>query len=809
MTTIANDFRFAFRRLAGDPGFSAAVLLTLALAIGANVALFTVVNGVLLRPLPYPEADRIVEIRHHAPGLDLPELRSSAGLVEFYRDRANSVTEVAAIQTGSRNLSGDDRPERVPTIEVTPDFFDVLAIQPVLGRQLVEADAQEGAPPVAILTYPTWQASFGGDPEIVGRMVEVSGTTTEIAGVMSRSFAYPDPETALLLPLSVDPSAEFGAFGLTSLARLGPGADVEATRTELNALQQSLPERFPDLSADFFESAGWSVSVEALRDRMVGDVAPTLWVLLGTAGLVLLIAGANVANLFLVRAESRRREVAVRGALGASGARIARTFLAESLLLGLSAGVLGVLFADGVVELLRARGPVDLLPRLQEVSVDATVLVFAAAVSVLAGLALGLLPVPSIIRQPAAAVLHGGRGSTAGPARHRARRLLIVIQIALALVLLVGAGLMLRSVLRLRSVDPGLRAEGVLSVGVGLGEAPERSAAVAFYHRLLEEVAGLPGVVDMGATTSLPVQPVGYNGGSFEIESRPLADDALPLVAMWHVVTDGYFETVGIPLLEGRTPVRADAEGGRPVAWVNETFAQRYLDGRALGERIRISPDAAWTEVVGVVGDVRNFGLDEAVQPFISLPMTATGPVSGLEVMQFVVRTNGSPTNLVPVIQDAVRRVDATVPITAVRTMEEIIASSTARTALTMVLLTIAAGVALVLGVVGLYGVISYLVTLRRAEIGVRIALGARPESVRRMILRQGIGLTLTGVVVGLIAAVAVTRVLASLLFEVSARDPVTFAIVAGVLTLTSLVASYVPARRATRLDPMVALRTE
>ncbi|MGH7575414.1 MAG: FtsX-like permease family protein, partial [Longimicrobiales bacterium] len=403
--------------------------------------------------------------------------------------------------------------------------------------------------------------------------------------------------------------------------------------------------------------------------------------------------------------------------------------------------------------------------------------------------------------------LRGGRG-TAGRERHRVRQLLIVGQMALALVLLVSAGLMLRSVAHLHAVDPGLRADGALAVGVSLGELRDRERTIVLYHRVLDEVAALPGAVSAGATNNLPIVLSASNGGSFAIESRPRGDDELPPISMWSAVTDGYFETLGIPRIDGRAPVRADAEGGRPVVWVNETFSRRFLDGRAVGERIRFGEDTVWAEIVGVVGDVREFGLNEEVRPAAYLPLSTMRPVQ-LDLMQLVIRTDGEPTALMPAIRAAVTRVDPSVPLTTLRTMDEVVASSLARTSFTVLLLGIAASVALVLGVVGLYGVISTIVSQRTAEIGIRIALGAQPAAVRALVLREGLGIGIAGVLIGLVAAAAVTRVLASLLFEVSARDPLTFVTVAVVLTTVSVVATYVPARRAMRMDPIAALRTE
>jgi putative ABC transport system permease protein len=456
------------------------------------------------------------------------------------------------------------------------------------------------------------------------------------------------------------------------------------------------------------------------------------------------------------------------------------------------------------ISMLVAYGPAE-LPRLHEVSVDGTVVAFAVALSLVAGVLLGLLPMLRFGRRSFAALLRdGGRGSTRGRDRHRVRQLLIVGQVAMALVLLVGSGLMLQSVARLYAVDPGFRIEGLLTAGVSLGDQPDRARAVAFYHSALDEVAGLPGVLSVGASNRLPIYPDGMSGSSIEIESRPRPDHEIPPVAMYQAVTAGYFETLGMPLLEGRAPARDDAERGRTVVWVNETFARQFLDNRAVGERIQIG--GTTLEIAGVVGDVR-FDLREDVRPTAYLPLHT--PAVALDVMHVVIRTTASRASLAPALRAAVGRVDPSVPLTTARTLEDVVASSLARMSFTMTLLGIAASLALVLGVVGLYGVIRYIVSQRTSEIGVRLALGAQPRDVRTMVLRQGVAVALVGVIVGLVAAAMSTRIMASLLFGVSARDPVTFGAVALVLTAVSALATYVPARRAAGIDPLEALREE
>jgi putative ABC transport system permease protein len=800
-----NELKHASRVLAMRPGYAAIAVFTLALGLGANVTIFTVVNAVLLRPLPYPDSDRIVEITHHAPGLNMPEMQSSPGLIAQYRQNARTLSAIAAYDMRQLNVTYGRTPERVRAIAVTPELFDVLATRPAIGRPFREVDARKSGAPVTILTHALWQSRFGGDPGIVGRTVQLDGTAAEIVGVMPRGFSFPDPDTRLLVPLWLDPDVGFGAFGMASLARLAPGTALEAARTEIAGLQQRIPEWFPGLTADVLAGFGWSVSVEPLRDRVVAGVARTLWILFGTVGFVLLIAGANVANLFLVRAESRQRELAVRSALGASRSRIAGTFLAESLMLATIGGLAGVMAAAWATRLLVAYGPAQ-LPRLHEVRMDATVLGFAAILSALAAVALGMLAALSVARRPFTTVVRdGGRGSTAGRARHRVRRLLTVTQVATAVVLLVGSGLMLRSVARLNAVNPGFRVEGLVTAGVSLGAQTNRAHAVATYHRVLDEMARVPGVVAVGAANSLPIVAGGLNGSSFAIRSRPNPRTDVPLFTMFNAVTHGYFETLEVPLLEGRAPARADAEQDRPVAWVSKTFASRFLEDRAVGEWINI--DERWLEVVGIVGDLKTFGLREEVKPMMYVPLSNTSV--GLEVVHTVVRTSGGTASLASDLRSAVDGVDASVPLTTTRTMEDIVATSMAQTAFAMTLLAIAAGIALVLGVVGLYGVISYIVAQRTSEIGIRLALGARPGGVIVMVLRQGLIVAVAGVVVGLLAALASARLMASLLFEVSAYDPVTFTAVAVVLTAVSAAATYLPARRAASIDPVRALRQD
>ena len=805
--SVFQELRFAGRALAKRRGYAAVAAFTLTLGIGANVAIFSVVNAVLLRPLPYPESDRIISIRHHAPGINLPELQSSPGLADLYRESSRTLTHVAGYELRQANLTGSGRPERVRTLAATPEFFDALAVRPALGRAFAQSDAQQNSPVVGILTHALWQSRFGADPSIVGRQAQVDGKPMQIVGVMPPNFSLPDPETRLLVPLWLDPARGFGTFGTHIIARLAPNATVDAARQEVITIQRQIPVRFPDLTQETLDRFGWSVTLETLREQVVRDVATSLWILLGSVGFVLLIAGANVANLFLVRAESRRREVAVRAALGGSRARIAVTFFAESVLLAAAGGVLGLFLAAAGVRTLVTFGPPQ-LPRLNEIAVDLPTVAFAAILSIAAGVVLGFVPLSGLTRRSFSQVLRdGGRGMTAGRQQHRARHLLIVGQVAMALVLLVGSGLMLRSVARLSAVDPGFRPHGLLTAGVSIGRQSDRGRTATSYRRILDEIASLPGVTAVGASNSLPIEATGMNGSSFDIESKPRADKDVPPVTMYTVVSAGYFETLGIPIVAGRMPSPDDGVPGRANVWVNQSFARRFLDDRAIGERLKL--DNNWLEIVGVVGDVKTFGLGEAIRPMAYLPVGTPVRAVALDVMQVVLRTAVPSSSLASALRAAVDRVDPSVPLMRIRTMDEIISGSLARVAFTMTLLIIAAVVALVLGLVGLYGVISYIVSQRTPEIGVRLALGAQPGHVRSMVLRQGLSVALVGVVLGLGLAAVATRVMGSLLFEVSTHDPLTFAGAALALTAVSALATYLPARRAAAIDPLEAVRTE
>jgi predicted permease len=813
------EFGLAARALLRKPGFAGVAMLTLGLGIGSVVTIFTLVNAILLQPLPYPEADGIVEIQHHAPGLDLPNLNNSAGTLTMYREAADFFSAVAAVNNTRRVLTGLDRPEEVELLAVSHEFFDVFLTQPAMGRPFGPSDQVPGATPVAILLWEEWQGRYGGDPDILGKTLQLDGVTTEIVGVMPRDFELVQPGPIALAAFP-DPENLFGTFGTNGIARLAPGVSLEQAQTQLTALQARIPERFPDITAETLEGFGWSASVSTLQEQLVEDVATTLWLLLGTVGFVLLIACANVANLFLVRAEDRQKEIAVRAAMGAGRGQVAASFVRESLVLGVSGGVLGVLVALVGVELLLAFGPED-VPRLQEAGLTPGVLSFAALLSIGTGVLLGLLPMTRYSARSFTGILRdGGRGSTAGRGRNRARSALVMSQLALALVLLVGSGLMFRSFAQLRKVELGFVPADVLTVGVRVGESMSLQEAARFYQDLRERVAGLPGVEAVGVGTQVPLGSGNSNGGSFYMESRPRGDEDLPPVAMYRAASPGYFASLGIPVLEGRDMQPADLDGSFARVWVDEYFAETFLDGNALGERITWhggdeevdQSEWPWAVVTGVVGDVKQFGLREDPAGNAYFPLLAGDlgyPDLQLGFLTVKVRPGQDEAALTPAIRDEVSRLNGQVPVIRVRTMDDVVAAAMGGESITLVLLGIAAGMALFLGSIGLFGVISYVVSQRTREIGVRIALGAEQGEVSGMVLKQGLAVAGAGVVLGLAAAFGLTRVMGSILYEVSTTDPLTFAVAPILLLGVSALATWLPARRASRVDPVKSLREE
>ncbi len=818
MDSLARQLRAVFRKLSRSPLFACVSLFTLAVGIGANAAIFSVVNAVLLSPLPYPDSDRLVGLWHTAPGLGMPEFEQSDATYMLYRDHSRVLEDVTIYRQTTVNVLRGETPERLDAAAASASLFSVLGITPASGRGFVADDERPGAEPIVVLSHRLWEQSFGSNPGVLGQSLRIDGVVTRIVGVMPAGFRFPSADTQLWLPMTLDPNnTEVGNFNFTAVGRLRQGQDPATAQSDLSSLILRLPEHFPDenITAGVIEKAGMAAVVRPLREDVVGDVGQVLWILLGSVGFILLIACANVANLFLVRAEGRQQELAVRSALGATRFDVMRSYLAESTVLSLASGVLGLALAAAGVRALVALAP-D-LPRLEEIAVDGTVLLFTLAVSLFAGLLFGIMPALRRMPDPGAALKEGGRSAMVGHGRLRARNALVVVQIALALILLVGSGLMVRSFAALRQVDPGFDATDLLTLRVSLPDAEYATAEerAAFFDAALERVRALPGVESAAAVSRLPLTSGGSNSAQ-SFEDFPLEPDEVPPILAIRWASTDYFETLGIPVLAGRAFEREDHERQRRHVLVSAALEQRFWPGGcALGKRLQWGlSDGEWSTIVGVVGDVRDDGLEQdpvatVYYPILMPPRADEDEAFTPNSLSLAIRTSTAPRTLADVVRQAIWALDSQLPVSNVRTMEAITADARARTTFTMLLLSIAAGVALLLGAVGLYGVISYLVSHRTRELGVRMALGADRWTVLRMILRHGLVLAATGVGVGLAGALAAAPMLEASLYGVRPADPITFVAVSILLLTIALLASLLPARRASSVDPLVALRYE
>ena len=819
MPETNRELRHAARRLLRSPAFASAAALTLALGIAANATIFTVVNRVILRPLPYAESERLIWVDHAAPGIDLPGSPGlSQGLYEYYRKRAHTFSDLAIFRRDEWTLTGEGEPQRLTGLATTASLGAALRVQPVRGRWFTEKEAQDRIR-VIVLSHALWSTHFGRDPNIIGRSVRLDGIPREVVGVAPASLGFPSPDIQVFVPqrLEEQQTETVGGFNFQSIARLQGKSTVADVKRELDALIAGIKQAFPGdaVAQEALDAARLTSVPELLKDRVVGNVARTLWILLAMVGLVLLIACANVANLFLVRSEVRQREVAVRRALGAGRAGIVRYFLAESILLSLAGGAAGLALTQLSVKLLVRFGPTN-LPRLNEVSIDAGTIAWTALLSLFASLAFAAIPLLRRGNALANTLREGGRGSTAGKARFRARNALMAGQVALALVLLVASGLMVRSFLQLRAVNPGFAPENVLTFDVSLTEADyaNRGASIGFHQAVLDKIRGLPGVQSAGAITCLPLTGSCW-GDPLQVKGRPPAPGTLPPLVQIRRALPGFIETMRIPVLHGRALEPADHQQRRPVIVLSRRAADLYFPGEeALGKELGFmfeSNDNLWYTVVGVVGDTPVERLDD--KPFGSVYLPVMDPVdhvgSGVQNMAFAIRTAVPPMSLSRAVQAAVNEVNPNVALGHVRSLQMIVDDATARMAFTMLLLVIAGGIALVLGAVGIYGVISYVVGQRTGEIGVRMALGARPRDVSRMVLAQSGMVVGIGLAIGLAGAFALTRLMTSLLFQVTPTDATTYAAVTLFLIGVAALASWLPARRAAALDPVTALRRE
>ena len=820
MQTILQDSRYALRALSRTPVVSLVIVASLAIGIGANTAIFSVVNALVLKPLPYPDPDRLAVLWLRSPGINIPQDWPSPGQYIDIRTENSSFDEMSISQGRTATLIGRDQPERVEVLRTTSSLFRLLGAQPVHGRLLVAADDEPGRPPVVILSHGFWRRLFDADPNVVGTTITLNGlglgTGEErnqftVAGVLTGTFLLNDevmPTVASIrqmdvfvpLPLGPDAVNRRGDENYNVMARLKDGVSMEQAQADVSVTAARIREKDK-------RDKTFTISVVPLLDQVVGNVRRAVMVLFGSVGLVLLIACANVANLLLTRATGRQKEMAIRTALGAGWSRVVRQLLTESLLLAGIGAAAGLLIAQAQLYVVRTINPGN-IPRLDDIGIDGTVLTFTFVTGVLTSVLFGLAPALRAARVDVNTTLKAGGRNSQGDggfntSRRQLRSVLVVAEVALALMLLVGAGLLVRSFTRLQSVPPGFNPEHVISMRLGAGgrRLPDRESVIAFNRELGERLARVPGVVARGAVTSLPfTSAVGW--GSINVEGW-VPPPGQELQVDQRGVTTDYFRTMEIPLLQGRTFTESDLTNAeRPVAIIDEKFAQRFWpNGDAIGKRLWHDPKSPMT-IVGVVGTVKQYGLD------VDGRIVVYGPAIGPSSYQ-VARTTGDPEAVAGTMVRAIHDADPTIPVYDVQTMESRMHDSLARQRFAMMMLSGFAVFALLLAVIGIYGVMSHLVSQGTRDIGLRMALGAERGRVRRMVMRQGVELTVAGVVIGLAGAAALTRLMASLLFGVTTTDTVTFSAVPVLLVGIALVASYLPARRATNVDPVVALRDE
>jgi putative ABC transport system permease protein len=806
------DLRFSLRMLLKHPGFTLIAILTLALGIGANTAIFSLVNSILLRQLPFRQPEQLVWATSKRPDPG----KQPFSLPDFidYRDQNQTLEGIAAFAQWSANLTDRGEPERLQGLRISANAFQMLGVEAIVGRALLPADDTPGQQYVVVLSYGLWQRRFGADPQLVGKTLTLNGANYTVVGVLPPQFFFPIRETELAIPLSPDADPWRGVRNSTNflraLARLKPGVTREQAEADLTAVAERLRQQYP------VNAQKLGVTLSPLHEEVVGDFRLALWILLGVVGVVLLITCVNLANLALVRASARYREIAIRSALGATRRRLVQQLVTESLLLASLGGGAGLLLAFYGIPLLLAFSPAS-LPRVAEVAVDLRVLGFTLALSLLAGAIFGLAPAWQSTRVNLNETLkEGGRGSGGGARQSRARNLLVVSEIALSVVLLVGAGLLVRSFLRLQAVNPGFEAKNVLAVRLSLPRATysHRAAVTAFYEKLWPRLASLPGVETVGFVSALPLSGT-LHSIPFTIEGRATSPDQAQR-ADYRVVNSDYFRALKIHLIAGREFNAHDTTQSTPVALISQNLARWYWPNSSpLGVHLRIDDNnqgPRLVEIVGVVGDVKHLSLDGEPAPHIYLPIHQThedGVVWLTNNQYWLLRTAVQPLTLSAAVRREIQAVDRGVPTSSIRTMEQYLAASVVPRRFNLWLLTIFAGAALALAATGLYGVISYGVAQRRHEIGIRIALGAQVDDVLKLVIGQGMALAIIGVALGLVAALALTRWMASLLFSVSATDPLTFIVIALLFTLVALLACYIPARRATKVDPLVALRCE
>lgn len=807
LETLWQDVRYGSRSLLRSPVFTVTAALSLALGIGANTAIFSVVNHLLLKPLPYPEPERIVDLWHTPPQESFPGLDRfsvSPGNYLDWKQQSQSYEQMAVYRYAGFNLSAGDRPASLMGARVSSDFFSALRTNAALGRVFSGEEEQAGRNRVVALSHGLWRRAFGADPNLIGQTITLDSQKYTVVGVMPAEFDFPR-QAELWTPLVWDEKERKtrSIHDYMVVARLNPGVSMEKAKTELNVISSRLEQEYPEANK------GWGAVVIPLQEDLIGDIRPALLVLFCAVGFVLLIACANVANLMLARGANRRKEIAIRLALGAQRIRVIRQLITESILLAIGGGAIGLLLASLGGPWLAQLGA-DYISDPGRISLDPWALGFTLLISISSGIVAGVAPAFQYSSADANDALKEGTGRTgSGAVKQRTRQALVIVEVALSMILLVGAGLMIRSFWKLQQVNPGFNIDDTVSMNIGLPNAkysdPQQQAA--YFDRVLEQIRALPGVISAGSTTTIPLSGLG-SAQPFTIEGRPAAEIAKQPLAQTRYISPEYFQTMGIPLRQGRDFSDRDREKSLPVVIISESMARQFWPGEnPIGRRMTasFSAEQGLREIIGVVGDVKTQGLDTDVGSTMYLPYRQIQR----RFMSLVARTASDPQQMIPAITKAIYSIDPEQAITNIRTMKQIAAASTSGRRYNMILLMVFAGLALALASVGVYGVMNYSVMLRRRELGVRMALGASSADVLRMVLGQGLALTLIGIAAGLLGAFALTRLMSKLLYGISSTDLPTFGSVALALLLIGLLASFLPAYRATKVDPMIALRAD
>jgi predicted permease len=824
-----SDAKFALRRLRKAPGFAVTILLTLAIGIGANTAVFSVVNGVLLKPLAYPDSGQLVSLHLDAPGMGglsstSDGLRLSESMYMTFSRHNHSFESMGIWTMWNANVTGMAQPDEVDAAVVSGGVLETLGVPAMLGRWFTPGEQDPRGAKTVMLSYPYWQRRFGGDRGVIGRSIQVDGVTRTIVGVMPKDFRIEDDHFDLIVPMAIEPTGlKLAGFGLVGIGRLKPGVTIGQANADISRLIGVWMKEWtngPGTDPEYYKV--WKITPHfmPLKQAVVGDIGSVLWVVMATVGLVMLIACVNVANLLMVRAEARQQELSIRAALGAGRGRIARELMIESVMLGLLGGVLSIGVAMAGLRLLVALGPTD-LPRLNEIGFDAGSLGFTFALAVFSGLLFGSIPALKYAGAKATAMMGGAnRTASAGKAKQRSRSIMVVAQVAMALVLLVCSVLMIRTFMSLRNVDPGFKdAAHIETVNIYIPEqvAKDPHVVARMQREIADKLAAIPGVASIGFAANVPMDGAGENWDIVAVEGKVYPDGSEPL-ELYNYVSPGYFQTISTHLVAGRDFTWDDLEGVRPMIMVSESFARENWGsaGAAIGKRLKKYDKSPWQEVIGVVEDVHVHGVDANAPKIIYWPamfydrFAADPGMDGLRFVTFVLHSNRTgTTNFLNQMEQAVWQVNGDLPLAQVGTLQQLYTKSMARTSFTLVMLAIAGSMALLLSIIGIYGVISYSVSQRTREIGIRLALGAQKDELRWMFVRSAMMLTGVGVVIGVVAAAGLVRLIKTLLFGVSPLDPVSFVAVPIVLAAAAALASYLPARRAASVDPVEALRAE